>query len=323
VTRCDAGRIIVFGSTAGRLTDAQVAQIRASAGNGMEILETPAEIDDRIGDAIVLAVPPGQITSARLRRASRLRWIHLWAAGVDGAMVPELGDGRVVVTSSKGNGAVPLAEHAMMLMLMLNRNAVRSIEAQRKHRWDQFMHSELNGLTCGVVGLGHSGLEVARKAAVFNMQVIGLRRTYRPTPEVQELYPRDRLREFLARSDVVVVTVPRTSETIGMFGEQEFRAMKPSALYVCFSRGGIADDRALLQALREGWIAGAGLDVHAQEPLPADSPFWDLPNTIVTPHNGASTPQTRQRAVDIFLDNLRRFSRDEEMLNVVDLTTGY
>jgi phosphoglycerate dehydrogenase-like enzyme len=323
VTRSEVGRIVVFGSTAGRLSHAQVDQIRAAAGEDIEVLESAAEIDDRIGDALVLAVPPGQISSARLRRASRLRWIHLWAAGVDEAMVPELRDGAVLVTSSKGNGAVPLAEHAMMLMLMLNRNAVRSVEAQRKHQWDQFMHGELDGLTCGVVGLGHSGLEVARRAAAFNMRVIGLRRIYRPTHEVQELYPRDQLRAFLMRSDVVVVTVPRTAETMGMFGEDEFRAMKPTALYICFSRGGIADDTALLRALREGWIAGAGLDVHSQEPLPANSPFWDLPNAIVTPHNGASTAQTRQRAVDIFLDNLRRFSNDEAMLNVVDLTTGY
>ena len=313
----------MFGSTAGRLTDDQVGQIRAAAPDEVEHLETSDEIDDRIEDAVVLAVPPGQLTGARLRRAPRLRWVHLWAAGVDGAMVPELAGRDIVVTSSKGNGAAPLAEHAMMLMLMLNRGAVRWVDAQRRRRWDQFMHSELTGLTCGVVGLGYSGREVARRAAAFDMRVIGLRRSYRPTPEVEELYPRDRLREFLGFCDVVVVTVPRTPETIGMFGEAEFRAMKKTALYICFSRGGIADDTALLRALREGWIAGAGLDVHSQEPLPADSPFWDLPNAIVTPHNGASTPQTRQRAVDIFLDNLQRFSRGQGMRNVVDLTTGY
>jgi phosphoglycerate dehydrogenase-like enzyme len=122
---------------------------------------------------------------------------------------------------------------------------------------------------------------------------------------------------------VVVVTVPRTSETTALFGETEFRAMKPTATFICFSRGGIADDDALLRALREGWIAGAGLDVHGKEPLPPDSPFWDAPNTIVTPHNGASTPQTRQRAVDIFTDNLRRFTRGEPLVNLVDKGLGY
>lgn len=320
-----AGSIVVYGSTAGRLTDAQVDQIRVGAGGAEHVLhlESAAEIDEHIADAVVLAAPPGEITGPRLRRAARLRWIHCWAAGVDSAMVPELDPGRVVVTSSKGNGAVPLAEHAMLLLLMLNRQAVRWVDAQRAHRWDQFMHDELAGLTCGVVGLGHSGLAVARRARAFEMRVIGMRRVHRETPEVDEVYPRERLHELLARCDVVIVTVPRTPETLGMFGEAEFRAMKRTALYICFSRGGIADDAALLRALREGWIAGAGLDVHSQEPLPADSPFWDLPNAIVTPHNGASTPQTRQRAVDIFLDNLGRWARGEELRNVVDLTTGY
>ncbi|MFZ0218287.1 MAG: D-2-hydroxyacid dehydrogenase, partial [Candidatus Dormiibacterota bacterium] len=236
---------------------------------------------------------------------------------------PELRDGDVLVTSSKGNGAAPLAEHALMLMLMLNRQALRWVDAQREHRWDQFMHDELAGLTCGVVGLGHSGLDVARKARAFHMHVLGLRREFRPTPEVDELYRREHLHEFLARCDVVVVTVPRTPETVGMFGAEEFRTMKRTATYICFSRGGIADDAALLRALQEGWIAGAGLDVHAEEPLPPESPFWTAPNTIVTPHNGASTPQTRQRAVDIFVDNVRRFSRGEALVNLVDKTSGY
>src|ERR671938_76545 len=114
---------------------------------------------------------------------------------------------------------------------------------------------------------------------------------------VDELFSHDRLHEFLGQSDFVVVTAPRTPETAGMLGEAEFRAMKPSAYYVCFSRGGIAEDGALLRALREGWIAGAGLDAHAREPLPADSPFWDLPNVVITPHNAASSRAVRERGI--------------------------
>jgi len=121
----------------------------------------------------------------------------------------------------------------------------------------------------------------------------------------------------------VVVTAPKTPETIGMLGEAEFRAMKPSAYYICFSRGGIADDAVLLRALQERWIAGAGLDAHGQEPLPADSPFWTAPNTIITPHNGASTAATRRRGVEIFIDNLRRYMVGEPLRNVVDKETGY
>lgn len=316
--------VLVLGSPVGRLEDRQIDQI-VNAARGMQVVhvDRPEELDALIGEAVILAVTPHRITGSRLRRAGRLRWAHLWTAGVDGAMVDEAVESPILFTSSKGNGAVPLAEQAMLLMLMLNRNAVRWVDAQREHRWDQFMHPELAGLTCGIVGLGNSGLEVARRAKAFDMRVLGLRRHYQPTPFVDEVLPREALHDLLRRSDVVVVTAPRTPETTGMFGEAEFRAMKPSATFICFSRGGIAQDEALLRALHEGWIAGAGLDVHGQEPLPPDSAFWTAPNTIVTPHNGAVTPQTKQRAVDIFVDNLKRFSLGEPLINLVDKRLGY
>jgi phosphoglycerate dehydrogenase-like enzyme len=135
--------------------------------------------------------------------------------------------------------------------------------------------------------------------------------------------PQERLHDLLGRSDFVVVTAPRTAETTGMLGEAEFRAMKRSAYYICFSRGGIAEDAALLRALQEGWIAGAGLDAHGTEPLPPDSPFWEAPNTLITPHNGASTPFTRQRGIDIFADNLRRYLDGRPLHNLIDKTRGY
>jgi phosphoglycerate dehydrogenase-like enzyme len=140
---------------------------------------------------------------------------------------------------------------------------------------------------------------------------------------VDEVFPLERLHELLAQSDFVVMTAPRTPESTGMLGEAEFRSMRPTAFYVCFSRGGIADDAALLRALHEGWIAGAGLDAHSEEPLPPDSPFWTAPNTIITPHNGATTPMTRQRGVDIFVENLRHYLAGEPLRNVVDKQAGY
>jgi phosphoglycerate dehydrogenase-like enzyme len=121
----------------------------------------------------------------------------------------------------------------------------------------------------------------------------------------------------------VVVTAPSTPATLGVFDAAAFKAMKSSAYFICISRGGIAVDEALLQALREGWIAGAGLDAHGVEPLPPDSPFWSLPNVIVTPHNGATTPATAQRSVDIFVDNLRRYVSGQPLRNVVDKFAGY
>jgi len=156
------------------------------------------------------------------------------------------------------------------------------------------------------------------------MRVLGLRRNAdRAVPGVDEMFRPDQLHAFLAECDFVVVTTPSTPDTLGVFDVAAFRAMKRSAYFICISRGGIAVDAAPLEALREGWIAGAGLDAHGVEPLPADSPFWSLPNVIVTPHNGATTPATAQRSVDIFIDNLQRYVAGQPLPDVVDKSAGY
>ena len=305
----------------GVVKDFQLEAMRAAApGAEVRYFATQAALEEQIEEAEVVA---GNITAAALVRAGKLRWVHCWAAGPDALMYPEMVASPVVCTSSKGNGAIPLAEHAMMLMLMLNRDARAWLRNQEAHVWEHRYHGELNGLTCGIIGLGYSGQDLALKCKAFHMRVLGTRRTPQPTANVDEVYPHERLDELLAASDFVVVTAPRTPETIGMLGEAQFRAMKPTAHYICFSRGGIADDGALLRALQEGWIAGAGLDAHGEEPLPPDSPFWDLPNTIVTPHNGATTLKTRQRGIDIFVENLRRYTSDEPLVNVIDKHAGY
>jgi phosphoglycerate dehydrogenase-like enzyme len=230
----------------------------------------------------------------------------------------------VVLTSSAGNGAIPLAEHSMLLMLMLNRDVPRWMRAQLDRKWERFTHPELNGLTVGIFGLGNSGSDLALKASAFHMRVLGLRRNAdRAVPGVDQMYRLDQLHAFLGESDFVVVTTPSTPDTLGLFDAAAFRAMKQSAYFICISRGGIAVDDALLEALREGWIAGAGLDAHGIEPLPPDSPFWSLPNVIVTPHNGATTPATAQRSVDIFVDNLQRYVAGQPLRNIVDKSAGY
>lgn len=309
-------RVLVTGPAEPYLEEIRLA----APGADCRFVAGPAQVEEQIETADVVA---GNVPAAALARAQRLRWVHNWAAGPDGALYPAMVASPVVLTSSKGNGAIPLAEHAMMLMLLLNRQAMRWIRAQEDHRWERFTHPELNGLTCGIIGLGNSGQDLALKAKAFHMRVIGVRGTPQPTPNVDRVYERDQLHAFLRESDFVVMTAPRTPETTGMLGESEFRAMKPTAYYVCFSRGGLADDTALERALNEGWIAGAGLDAHSDEPLPPDSPFWKTPNTIVTPHNGASTPQTQQRGVQIFIDNLRRFVEGRPLRNVVDKRLGY
>ncbi|OZM82098.1 D-2-hydroxyacid dehydrogenase [Pseudonocardia sp. MH-G8] len=297
-------------------------RIRAAAPDAdITFAARAADVADRLPDADVVA---GTLDPAALAAAGRLRWIHSWAAGVDGALFPELVASPVVLTSSKGNGAVPLAEHALMLMLMLDRDAPRWMRAQGTREWDRFSHGELNGATCGIVGMGGAGTALARRAAAFDMRVLGLRReSTRSVPGVERMYGPAEVVEFAAQVDFLVVTAALTPQSKGLLGHEAFGAMKPTAFYVCVSRGGIADDAALLAALQEGRIAGAGLDAHDVEPLPADCPFWSLPNVIVTPHNGATTAATRRRGVDVFVANLARFVRDEPLGNVVDKTAGY
>src|SRR4029079_19499900 len=165
------------------------------------------ELEEHIGDAEVVA---GNVSAAGLAKAKKPKWVQSWAAGTDAMMYPEMVASPVVVTSCKGNGAIPLAEHAVMLMLMLNRDYLRWWRAQQEHRWDHWNHPELNGMTVGIIGLGHSGQDLALKCKAFHMRVLGIRRSAEPTPNVDELFTHDRLHEFLGLSDFVVVTAPRT-----------------------------------------------------------------------------------------------------------------
>lgn len=304
----------------GAFDEQQAARISGVPGIRAEFFTDRAAMAARIDEAEVVA---GRLDASMLAAAERLKWVQSWAAGPDEALFPEMVESPVVLTSCKGNGAVPLAEHALMLMLMLNRDALRWIDAQRERRWERFTHGELNGLTCGIVGLGNSGADLAVKAKAMHMRVLGVRRSSALVPPVDELLPPSALHDLLERSDFVVITAPLTPETKGLIGQKELRAMKSSAYLICFSRGGIIDDQALLRALEEEWIAGAGLDAHGEEPLPSDSPFWTAKNTIVTPHNGATTNGTRERSIDIVVENLRRYVAGETLHNVVDKIAGY
>ena len=315
----DGGKLRVL--LTGEINSERLAELRSIAPDAdVAFFAKQAEMEAAVDDADVVA---GQLSPEALARGRKLKWVHSWAAGPNTQLYPDFVESPVVLTCSKGNGAIPLAEHAMMLMMMLNRNAMRWVEGQRNRRWDAFSHGELNGLTVGIIGAGYSGTDLALKAKAFHMRVLGLRRNGGVAENFDRMYARDQLHAFLGECDFVVVTAPKTPETTDMLGEAEFRAMKPTAFYVCFSRGGVANDAALYKALTEGWIAGAGLDAHGTEPLPADSPFWDAPNTIVTPHNGATTLATKARGYRIFADNLSRYVAGEPLVNVVDKQLGY
>jgi phosphoglycerate dehydrogenase-like enzyme len=304
--------IVVVGKEDPALVDA--------AGDGAE-LRFVGQLDEAADVFAEMTAVIGRVPPSVLLKAPRLRWVHSPAAGVDADLSPEMLASPVVLTSSAGNGGIPLAEHAMLLMLMLDRDVPRWMRAQADRRWDRFPHGELAGRTVGIYGLGNSGLDLARKAQAFHLRVLGVRRRpEQPSPYVDLVCDFD---QMLAESDFVVVTAPRTPSTYGRFDRDAFARMRPTAYFICISRGGIADDDALLEALRNGQIAGAGLDAHGVEPLPSDSPFWSLPNVIVTPHNGATSDGTARRGAEIVRENLRRFVAGEVLRNVVDKAAGY
>lgn len=273
-------------------------------------------------DLASVTIAAGSVPDSELAAMPALDWVHCWAAGVESEVGPMLRSSGIAVTSSAGNGAVPLAEHAMMLTLMLDREAHRWQDAQRECRWERFTHSELHGKTMGIYGFGNVGRELAIRARAFGMRVIALRR--RPDRDadlVDRMFAPDDLYDFAAECDVLVVTAAKTRETEGAIDAAVLAALKPRANVVVVSRGNIVSEPDLLDALRSGRIAAAGLDAHAEEPLPPDSPYWTMPGVIVTPHNGATTVATAARGTEIFLANLQRRLSNLPYENQVDVSS--
>jgi D-2-hydroxyacid dehydrogenase (NADP+) len=271
-----------------------------------------------------------RIRSEEFARATKLRWIQSSAVGVGPLMRPEVVQSGVVVTNARGVHSEAIAEHAVALMLAVRRSLHVAVRRQDKSEWAQTEISRAPVATASkshvlVVGLGSIGARVAAMAAGLGMHVTGIRRRLdaAEVPGVSQVLPPERLREALAAADVVVLAVPRTEETRALIGPPELDAMKPTAILVNIARGRLVDEPALIHALETGRIGGAGLDAFIEEPLPPTSPFWRLPNVLVSPHTAAFAGDYWAPVVDLFIDNLARFKRGDALLNVVDKALGY
>jgi len=260
------------------------------------------------------------------RQASHLRWIQLTSAGVDRAARSGLLESDLLVTNASGLHATPIGEYVLLQMLMFCKGAAKFIRAQDRREWVRYMPQELFGKTAGIVGLGHIGREVARLAKAFGCRIVATRRSATSNAQddiADELLPPSELARLLGESDFVVLAVPLTAETRHLIGEAELRAMKPAGVLINIARGAVVDEAALVRALKEGWIAGAGLDVFEQEPLPPESELWQLENAVISPHISGGTEIYNQRATAIFCENLRRYLAGEALLNLADRTRGY
>ena len=260
-------------------------------------------------------------------RAPQLKWVQYVGAGLDHLMpADELRRATYVITNFSGVHAIPLAEAVLTMMLTFVKSWSVFHDQQRRHLWQRHVIGELHGQTVGIIGLGRVGRQIARVCSSLGMRVVAVRRsepTGVPVDHVEHVFSRTQLHELLAVSDFVVGSAPATPETHHMLGEAELRHMKPGAYLINVGRGQLIDEPVLVRALAEGWIAGAGLDVFEAEPLPEQSPLWDLPNVFVLPHQGSDTFSTLDRGVDLIRDNLRRYIDGRPLENVVDPARGY
>lgn len=288
-----------------------------------------------------------------LSHAPHLNWVHSATSGVERALTPAALARDVVVTNARGVFSRPIAEHVLLMILAISRHLPDLLELQRERTWQPLEGRELRELTIGIVGYGSLGRSVASLASAFGARIIAMRRhaeasTGSPSgsqkspsrsgedidaggdgddfefePRVERTVGPDGLHGLLEESDIVVLAAPLTPETEGMIDEAALAAMKRDSWLINVARGRLVDDTALIRALREHRIGGAALDTFRDEPLPPTSPYWELPNVILTPHTAWSSARVLDRSIDLFCDNLVRFSRGEPLRNVVDPAAGY
>ncbi len=278
-----------------------------------------------------MGVPRELFLAASTGPEACLRWAHTGSAGVGAALYPEMLASDVVLTNSAGIMGAPIAETVIAMALYFARGLDLALASVRERRWlkDAIYEPtspvrELGGATMGIVGYGGVGREVGARARALGMRLLATKRTPGPAPEGGELLLGDAgLRRLLAESDYVALTLPGTRATKALIGREQLALMKPGAVLINIARGSIVDEPALIEALREGRLRGAGLDVFAREPLPPESPLWEMPNVLVTPHVSAVSPLYWQRQTELIVENVARYLAGRPLLNVVDKARGY
>ncbi|MDQ7840539.1 MAG: D-2-hydroxyacid dehydrogenase [bacterium] len=252
----------------------------------------------------------------------RVRWIQATSTGI-GQLLLRTGllDSPIVFTTAKGIHAKPLADFVLMAILWFAKDGFRMVRDQAAHRWLRYCGRDLRDVTVGLVGLGTIGRQVARACRGVGMRVIATRRTVEAgdqDAEVDGLVPMAELPSLLGAADYIVLATPHTRQTQGLIGRKELAAVKPGAVLINVARGAVVDEPAMIEALRDGRLGGAALDVLAAEPPAADNPLWDMPNVLISPHSASTVETENALLTDLFCENLRRYLRSDQLLNVFD-----
>ncbi|GAA3399491.1 D-2-hydroxyacid dehydrogenase [Paenibacillus hodogayensis] len=291
-----------------KLEPEQLERIRQAAPES-EVWTAEQPLEDRhYREAEIICGWNARAKQLSLAPDSALRWLQGWGAGIEKLPLDAIKERGIWLTNASGVHAYPISESVFAMLLAFTRRLHRAVRNQAERRWEpQRDQGEAHGQTIGILGVGEIGREVARLAKAFRMQVLGVRRSGEAEPFVDRMTTFAGLSDVLAESDYIVNCLPLTAETKGIMDRDRFRLMKPDAFYMNIGRGGTTDTGALLEALREGWIAGAGLDVFEEEPLPAEHPLWGFDNVIITPHHTGGTSHYNRRAVDLFIANLEAY----------------
>jgi phosphoglycerate dehydrogenase-like enzyme len=317
---------IVLGFEPDEINPPHLAQIKKLVPQAkLVISKNPHEIEEVVEEVEVMAgwLPPGLVV-----QTPNLRWFQQWWAGADWlAAYPAAVEKDFVLTNASGVHAVCISEHIFALLLSFARSLPSAYQAQHERTWqppENQVTFELAGKTILLIGLGAIGSRTAHLAQAFGLRVLGVRRN--PLVEVwgvDKIVGPDQLSEVLPEADFVVNALPHTPATHHLLGKQALEQLKPGAYFINISRGKVVDEAALIELLNSGKIAGAGLDVFEEEPLSPDSPLWNMPNVLVTSHYAGSSSRYYERAMAIFLDNLRRYVSGETLRNVVNKRLGY
>lgn len=294
----------------------------------LKIAKTAAGLRPELEDARILFSWSGSKAEVHevLANASKLEWIHSRSAGLDSLLSPELIQSPVVLTNGSGTFSQSLGEFVITGALYFAKDLPRMLRSKAERRWDVFDVYEIARQTLGIVGHGDIGRAIAWRAKALGMRVLALRRDTSPRPgdeNVDRLYPNEKLHEMLPECDYVAVAAPLTAHTRHLLSTDEFNAMKPSAVVMNVGRGPVIDEAALAEALRSGRIRGAALDVFEVEPLPQDSPLWEMENVLISAHTADHTKDWLPDGAKFFIEQFERWSKGEPVKNIVDKHAGY
>ncbi len=266
----------------------------------------------------------GRIDKEALKICSKLKWLFSVSAGVEHLPFTELKEKGVIVTNTRGIHGEQISEHVFGMVLSFSRQLMLSRKNQLQKKWAQLLPvDELPGKTLCIIGAGSIGSEIARKAKAFDMHVIGLKKHPEAMEYFDDVFGIEKLHDVLGLADYAVLITPLTDETYHIMGAEEFKAMKRTGVFINMSRGDTVDEASLIDALRNGIIAGAGLDVFHTEPLPPESPLWEMENVIITPHNSGVSPHYFEKTLKVFRESLALYRQGKELPNRIDLERKY